>query len=406
MRVIIVGNGIAGITAARGVAECGVADEIVIYSREHLDYYPRPRLIEMLAGHVPPEAMAQYPHEWYQRRSIHTMLGHEAVSIDREAHEVTFGDGSTHPYDKLVLAMGAHGWVPPIQGADQAGVFTLRTIDDALAISKRALEARSIVCIGGGLLGLDTSMALARSGATLTILEALPCLLPRQLDREGASVLQHLIEGSGARVITDAVCQQVQGNGQVQAVLLKSGEVIPADLVIVSAGVRSNISLAQSAGLRCNRGIIVDERMQTDDPDIYAVGDCAEFNGMVWAIIPVALAQARVAAAQICGQHDVLYADMPPITTLKVTGIDLTSIGEVNPQGGDYVEKRYASADGAVYKKLVIREGRIVGAILLGNRDDVRAVNQLITRSVSVAPYVDKLLSNELSLADIVKAQD
>ena len=405
MRVIIIGNGVAGVTVARGIAECGAASAIKVYSRESVNYYPRPRLIEMLAGQVPPEAMAQYPDEWYQRRSICTVLSHEAVAIDREARTVTFSDGHAHSYDKLVLAMGASGWVPPIVGADQPGVFTLRTLDDALAIHERATTAKNIVCIGGGLLGLDTSMALARSGAQITILEALPWLLPRQLDREGARVLQRLIEDSGARVITGAVTQEVQGNGQVHAVLLKSGEVIPADLVIVSAGVRSNIGLAQKAGLSCNRGIIVNERMQTDDPAIYAVGDCAEFNGVVWAIIPVALAQARVAAAQVCGQSDVLYEDMAPSTSLRVTGVDLTSIGEVNPKDGEYIEKRYASPDGAVYKKLVIREGRVVGAILLGDREDVRPVNQLITKGVTVTPYVDKLLSDELSLADIVKAQ-
>jgi nitrite reductase (NADH) large subunit len=405
MRVIIIGNGIAGITAARGIAECGAASAITIYSRESYNYYPRPRLIEMLAGHMPPEAMAQYPDEWYQRRSICAVLGHEAVAIDREVHEVTFGDGHAHPYDKLVLAMGASGWVPPIQGIDQPGVFTLRTLEDALAIHERATQAKHIVCIGGGLLGLDTSMALARSGAHITIIEALPWLLPRQLDREGASVLQRLIEGSGARVITGAMTQRVQGNAQVHGVLLKSGEMIPADMVIVSAGVRSNIGLAQRAGLSCNRGILVNERMQTTDPDIYAVGDCAEFSGVVWAIIPVALAQARVAAAQVCGQQDVLYADMAPSTTLKVTGVDLTSIGEVNPQDGEFTEKRYASPDGAVYKKLVIREGRVVGAILLGDREDVRVVNQLISQGITVTPWVDKLLSDELSLADIVQAQ-
>ncbi|MGI6376869.1 MAG: NAD(P)/FAD-dependent oxidoreductase [Anaerolineae bacterium] len=404
MRVIIIGNGVAGVNVARAIAECGVASEIVIYSREAYSYYPRPRLIELLTGDQPLDAIAQYPDDWYQRRNIEVRLGREAVAIDRHGHRVTFADGSVDTYDKLVLAIGAKGWVPPIEGADQEGVHTLRTVVDADAIRAEAHRAKNVVCIGGGLLGLDTSMALARSGARPVILEALPWLMPRQLDREGAAVLQALIEARGVRVYTGVQVQEIVGNGHVRAVRLKSGQEHPADLVVISAGVRSNISLAQTAGLSCNRGIIVNEHMQTDDPDIYAVGDCAEYHGIVWAIIPVALAQARIAGAQICGQSGVHYEDLPPSTTLKVTGIDLTSIGEVNPQEGAYIEKRYQNAGGSVYKKLVIRDGHIVGAILLGDRDDVRAVNQLMSRGIDVGPYLDRLFTDDLSLADIVKA--
>jgi len=187
-------------------------------------------------------------------------------------------------------------------------------------------------------------------------------------------------------------------------VKLNSGEELPADLVVISAGVRSNIKLAQTAGLTCNRGIVVNERMQTNDSAIYAVGDCAEYHGMVWGIIPVALAQAQVASAQICGQTDRLYQEVTPSTTLKVSGIDLTSIGEVNPQGGEFIEKRQRNAKGSVYKKLVIREGRVVGAILLGDRSDVRAVNTLISHGFDVTPHLDRLLSEGSSLAGIVKA--
>ncbi|MEN6479637.1 MAG: FAD-dependent oxidoreductase [Anaerolineales bacterium] len=404
MRVVIIGNGVAGVNTARAVADCGVASEIALFSRERYHYYPRPRLIEMLAGEVQPEALPQYPAAWYERRGIRVELGQEAVSIDRQAHSVMFANGRVEPYDRLVLATGATCWVPPIEGANRQCVYTLRTLDDAKAIRVCATQARHIVCIGGGLLGLDTSMAFAHSGASLTILEALPWLLPKQLDREGAAVLQRLIEATGARVLTGVQVQAIAGDGRVRSVTLNSGEELPADTVLISAGVRSNTSLAVQAGLTCNRGIIVNERMQTDDPDIYAVGDCAEVHGMVWAIIPVALAQAKVAAAQVCGQADVLYEDVVPSTTLKVTGIDLTSIGEVNPQGGDFLEKRYQNANGSVYKKLVIRDGRAVGAILLGDREDVRAVNQLISLGIPLTPYLDRLFAPDFPLIEIVKA--
>ncbi|NLX35752.1 MAG: NAD(P)/FAD-dependent oxidoreductase [Chloroflexi bacterium] len=405
MRVIIIGNGVAGVNVARAIADSGVADELIIYSCEKHNYYPRPRLIELLTGDLPPEAIAQYPDDWYQRRKIDVRLGCCVAAIDRDARRITLADGGHDTYDKLVLAIGAHSWVPPIAGAERQGVHTLRTVRDAETIGAQARKAENVVCIGGGLLGLDTSMALVRCGASPVILEALPWLMPRQLDREGAAVLQALIEARGAHVRVGVQVEEIIGDGRVRSVRLKSGEELPADLVVVSAGVRSNLLLAQQAGLSCNRGIIVNERMETDDPDIYAVGDCAEFKGMVWAIIPVALAQARVAAMQICGQGDGLYEGVVPSTTLKVTGIDLTSIGEVNPQEGMFVEKRYQNAAGSVYEKLVIRDRRIVGAILLGDRSDVRAVNQLISRGVDVAPYIDRLFTAGLSLADIVNAQ-
>lgn len=307
-----------------------------------------------------------------------------------------------HPYDRLVLATGARSWVPPIPGSDLNGVYTLRTLVDGMALCKKAAESRYAVILGGGLLGLDTSWALRAYELDITVVEALPRLLPRQLDREGAAVLQTKLEAQGLHFAIGDQCAAIEGNGHVQRIALKSGQVLPADIVVISAGVRPNITLAQEAGIACNRGIIVDDRMRTSAPDVYAVGDVAEFNGITWAIIPAALAQARVAAAQIVGDSEIVYEDIVPSTTLKVSGIDLTSIGEVNPERPGFIEVR-DSANG-VYRKVVIRDGRVVGAIVLGNRNHVRAISQLIARGVDVSHHLDELFREGFDLMGLARS--
>lgn len=405
MQVAIIGNGVAGVTTARYVAERDPAIEITIYSREPYPYYPRPRLIDFVAGDVPLDSMPQYDGDWYARRGIETCLDCEVTAIDPAGHNLTLSTGEQHTYDRLVLATGASSFIPPIEGIDTPGVCALRTLGDAVRLSQEAHSCDRIVILGGGLLGLDSAVSLSHYDVDITVVEALPWLLPRQLDREGAELLQHLIEARGIRIVAGELCLKVLSNDRIEGVQLKSGVRLNACLLLVSAGVRSNIALATGAGLACNRGVIVNERMQTSDPDIYAVGDCAEFEGRVWGIIPAALAQARVAGAQIAGATEVLYEDIVPSTTLKVSGIDLTSLGEVNPEGDGFQEYRFLDEPHGVYKKLVVRDGRVVGAILLGDRTDLQAVNRLVSQEIDVSAVADQMLTPDFDLAAWVRAQ-
>ena len=389
MRVIIVGNGVAGTTAARLIAERDQGVEVVLCSDEPYLYYPRPRLIDLVGCQVSPEQMPQFPPEWYAQRGITLRLNCRVEAVYPEARRVLFQNGEEMTYDRLMLATGARAWVPPISGADLPGVYTLRTLADGLALCQAAHQAKHAVVLGGGLLGLDASSALLAHGLEITVVEVMPRLLPRQLDAEGAAVLQARLEARGLRFVIGEGCVAIEGDGRVRQIVLQSGRVLPAEMVVISAGVRANTALAQAAGLACGRGVVVDDRMQTSAPDIYAAGDVAEFRGVMWGIIPAALAQARVAAAQIVGESEVRYEEIVPSTTLKVSGIDLTSIGEVNPERPGFEEVRF-SQDG-VYKKAVLREGRIVGAIILGDRAEVRAINQLIAKGVDVSPYAEDL---------------
>jgi len=409
MKLVIIGNGVAGVTVARHVAERAPAIEIVIYSGESYPYYPRPRLIDLLAGRVSLDELALYPPEWYESHRIRTVLGTSVTEVRPDAHEILLADGASDQYGKLVLATGASPWVPPIPGVDLEHVHVLRTVADALALRDRAQQSKRAVVLGGGLLGLDTAAALCARGIEVCTIEALPRLLPKQLDPEGAEVLGKIIASKGVQFIAGDVCARLEGEGRVERVYLKSGRVIETDLVVVSTGIRSNTQLAAAACLACQRGITVNDRLQTTHPDIYAVGDAAEFHQRVWGIIPAAVAQARVAAAQIVGDTGVVYEDIVPSTTLKVTGVDLTSIGVVNPQeeagAAGFSEVRYTNAEAGVYKKLVLRDGRVVGAIVLSDRSDLRAINQLIAQQVDVSAHAHMLLSEGFDLMSLVRGQ-
>jgi len=403
MKLVIIGNGVAGVTTARYVADRDPSIEVAIYSDESYPYYPRPRLIDLIAGDAFPQEITFYSEEWYTKRGIGIELGRCGVALDPEAHRVTMADGEVVGYDALLLANGAHAWVPPIRGTDLDGVYTLRSMDDALALRERALKSRHVVVLGGGLLGLDLSHAIRAHHVRVTVVELLPRLLPRQLDTEGAGVLQGIIERGGVRIITGQACTLIEEQNAARRVHLSGGEVLDADMIVISAGVRSNLQLAQSGGLACNKGVVVDERLRTSNPDILAVGDVAEFGERVWGIIPAALAQARVAAAQIAGDTGVIYHGIVPSTTLKVTGIDVTSIGEVIPEhDGNVVEVRRSEPEAGVYEKLVVRHGQVVGAIFVGDRSDVGTVTQLMSRRVDVSPYLDTILSKEFNIRSLL----
>lgn len=403
MKLVIIGNGVAGVTTARYVTDRDPSIKVAIYSEESYPYYPRPRLIDLIAGDASPDAIAFYPRDWYANRGIDIHLETCAVALEPEAHRVMLADGEATGYDLLLLANGAHAWVPPIPGADSDGVFTLRSMEDALAIRDRARASHHVVVLGGGLLGLDLAHAIRTHQERVTVVELLPRLLPRQLDEEGASVLQGIIEHGGVHVLTDRMCTLIEGDGAVRRIHLKNGETIATDMVVISAGVRPNVELAQSGGLTCNKGVVVDERLRTSHPDVLAVGDVAEFHERVWGIIPAALAQARVAAAQIAGDTGVLYHDIVPSTTLKVTGIDVTSIGEAIPEhNGDATEVRRSDPSAGVYEKLVVRNGRVVGAIFVGDRSNIGPVSQLMSRKVDVSPYLETLLRQEFDMRSLL----
>lgn len=384
MRFVIVGGGVAGITAALELANRRLG-KVAVFSDETYPYYYRPQLTEFLAGGITLERLLRRDLAWYRGRGIDVYLGRSVTRIEPDTRTITLEDGTRVEYDKLLLATGSVPFVPPFNGVEKRGVFTWRTLADTLELEQAAVSCGKTVVLGGGLLGLEAARGLLGFCGDVTVLEFFPRLLPRQLDVEGAAVLQQFVESLGIRVVVGAQTEEIVGDQAVAGLRLKDGREFPAGMVLVPAGVRCQARLAQEAGLTVDRGIVVDEYMATSAPDIYAAGDAVVFKGYSWAIAPIAQAQGRVAAVNMAGDSTI-YDAVVPSTTLKVVGIDVSSVGLVNPETDDYVEIRVMDAEFNVYKKIVLHRGRIVGSIVINNKALAKALESRIAQREVMTP--------------------
>jgi nitrite reductase (NADH) large subunit len=312
------------------------------------------------------------------------------TGIDRDAREVRLGTGDRLGYDRLILTMGSRSHVPEIDGFGRSGTFVLRTADDALAIRAYAQRtgARQAVVAGGGLLGLEAAYALQKLGLRTAVLERSDRLLRRQLDARASAILQAYLQGLGLEIVTQAETAAAVGNGRVEKVMLTDDRLGPADVFVVAAGIAPNVELAADAGLQTGRGIVVDDHMRTADPAVLAAGDVAEWRAEVLGLWPTAVAQAEVAADNAVGGSKA-YEGVVPVTILKVVGIELASIGRFEPaSAGDEV---IALEEDGRYRKLVVSEGRIVGAILLGHSREVALVRTAIDERLEIGHRLDAL---------------
>ncbi len=398
MRVLIIGNGVAGTMAAKTLRELDSQVAIDILSEEKYHYYPRPNLIEFLAGLRPLEKIFAFPEEWSERQRIGISLATPARRLDPEKKVVELANGKKEKYDSLLLCPGASASLPPIKGANLKGVFTLRTIDDALQIIERLRTHNKAVVIGGGLLGLETARGLKQRGAEVTVVEFFDRLLPRQLDAAGASLLQKQIEGFGIRVLTNRVTEEILGPDEVSGVRLKSDETLEAGLVIIAAGIKPNISLASEAGLKVNKGVVVDDYLRTSQADIYAAGDVIEHRGRLYGIIPAAFDQARAAAANILRQPKP-YEGTVPSNSLKVMGISLTSAGLIQGEGEGFQEIGQVDEARGIYKKIVLEKNKLVGAIWMGTKKGVNEIVRAVASRANVEPWKNDLLSEDFDFS-------
>ena len=328
MRVVIIGNGVAGVTTARRVRELDDSADVRIVTSESCHFYSRPRLPELIAGELELDDILMLPPDWYASRGIDVRLSATVTSVDPASHSLALDTGETVEWDRLVIASGADAFVPPIPGVDLDGVFSVRSVSDALALREWVHGRRNAVVIGGGLLGLELARSLSHAGLEVTVLEFADWLLHRQLDEDGAALLQSALRGLGIGTLTSAQTDAILGDGHVARVALKDGRTIPAEAVVVSTGVRSTISFLDGSGIQTDRAVVVDEGMRASTPDVFAVGDAAEYQGVSWGIIPVALAQAEVAARFVTGDESQPYVPVPPSNTLKVAGIYVFSLHE------------------------------------------------------------------------------
>jgi nitrite reductase (NADH) large subunit len=363
-RAVVVGGGIAGLSAAEAIRAAAPEASVVLVTNEPSAPYYRLNLTRYLAGEVTAADLPLHDEAWYADQRIEVRTSCRTESLDLEARRVNLDGGESVPYDRLVIATGAHPFVPPIPGAETAGVVTLRTREDAEGILSLGRRGDPVVVIGGGVLGLETAGALARRGAAVTVLEGFGWLMPRQLNREAAEFLARHVAGLGITLRHGARVSGIEGARRVEAVALADGTRIPAGLVILAAGVRPNTHLARRAGMTVNQGIVVDNHLAASAPDVYAAGDAAEHAGILYGTWAPSQFQGSIAGMNAAGAEAV-YGGQPRSNTLKVLGIELLSIGLVEPPDGSYVAVDEGAGD--CYQRFILRDGALVGAILVGD---------------------------------------
>jgi NADPH-dependent 2,4-dienoyl-CoA reductase/sulfur reductase-like enzyme/ferredoxin len=392
-RVVVVGNGIAGITAADYVRRNHPECSIDVVADETHQLYNRMAITRLIYGRSAMLGLYLNAESWSESRSITEWLNTRAQAIDRDNGRISLGTGEELAWDRLILATGSQSFVPPIGGWGTPGTFVLRTAADAIEVRAFAQlnKARRAVVAGGGLLGLEAAYALHKLGLATTVLERSERLLRRQLDERAAELLHRYLEGLGISVWTQAETAEVSHNGRVGEVVLKDARTAEAEVLIAAAGIAPNLELAKEAGLETNRGVIVDDHMRTSDERIFAAGDVAEFHGQVAGLWPAAVDQARVAAEAAVLAETSPYQGTVPVTVLKVVGVDLTSIGEIEPRSEDDEVLVQEDESELRYGKLLISDGQIIGAILLGYSREVAHVTSAVKQGWDVTPVLDAL---------------
>jgi nitrite reductase (NADH) large subunit len=389
-RYLIVGNGVAGTTAAENIRKLDKEGRISIVTEEAIPFYWRIQLNEYIAGEVKEEKLLAKKQEWYKDQGIELKLKTRIQGAEAQGKVLVSQDNQKFPYDRLLIATGSHSFVPPIKGAEKKGIFTMRSYQDARNITDWSKGIHDVVLIGGGLLGLEAGNALRKLGKKVMVVEFFPRLLPRQLDVPGAGRLQTMMENMGFSFRLGAKTQEMTGEGRVEGVVLERGETIPAGMVIISAGVRPNLEMAKALGLDQDKGVKVDDRLMTSGPDIFAAGDVAEYKGVPYGIWPAAMEQGRVAGINMAG-GEAVYKGSVMASTLKVVGIDLASAGEIDVD--NKFESKTVSKE-RVYKKIVIDNNRITGCIMLGDTKGFNKITKMMAEKEDISGIEDRLLAD------------
>ena len=402
LKLVVIGNGMAGI---RTVEEILVLApdlyEITVFGAEPHPNYNRILLSPVLAGEQKLQDIILNDLEWYQSHGIRLHLGKAITHIDRHKRVVTAADGTVEPYDRLLLATGSNPFILPIPGKDLPGVISYRDIADTNAMISAASQFKHAVVIGGGLLGLEAANGLKLRGMDVTVIHLMPWLMERQLDKTASQMLQKSLEQRGLSFRLECQTQELLAgtDGRVAQIRFKDGSELPADLVVMAVGIKPNTALAEKVGLHVNRGVVVNDTMQTFDPRIYAVGECANHRGIAYGLVAPLFDMARVAANHLAQLGIGRYSGSVTSTKLKVTGIDLFSAGDFNATDG-VEEITLSDPIGGVYKKLVLRDDKLIGACLYGDTADGSWYFKLLREGKPIHELRDRLMFGESNLGD------
>ena len=399
-RLILIGNGMAGVRALEELLKIAPdLYDIEVFGAEPYGNYNRILLSPVLAGEKSVHDITLNPPVWYADNGIVLHAGCEVTAIDRANRQAVARDGSRTRYDRLLLATGSNPFVLPVPGHDLPGVVSFRDIADVEVMLEAAKHYRRAIVIGGGLLGLEAANGLMKQGMDVTVVHLSDTLMERQLDTAAAALLRASLEARGLRVLTQRQTQAILGDARVRAVRFADGEEIPADLVVMAVGIRPNIALAKQAGLHCQRGVVVNDTMQTFDPRVYAVGECVQHRGETYGLVAPLFEQAKVCANHLAKVGIARYEGSVTSTKLKVTGIDLFSAGDFTG-GADSDELVFKDQARGVYKKLVVRDNRVCGAVLYGDTADGPWYFQLMREGTDVSHLRDSLLFGQALIGD------
>ncbi|MDC7288583.1 FAD-dependent oxidoreductase [Blautia schinkii] len=375
---VILGNGAAGLSAAKAIRERDKTGSIVMVSNEAYSTYNRPMLTKSMVAELDAEEIAVEPASWYEENKVYQVLNREVKAIDTEHKEVEFSDGSKVKYTKLIYALGSECFIPPIEGADKPEVIAIRRMADIEKIEKLLDRVNNVVVIGGGVLGLEAAWELKKAHKGVTVLELAPQIMGRQLDLAASEMLTAISESNGISIHTGVEIAAIDGDGAVSGVRLKDGTVYPAELVIVSAGVRANTAVAKAAGLEINRAVVVNARMETSVEDIYACGDCAEYEGVNYAIWPQAVEQGKTAGANAAGEA-LEYTTVSAGLSFHGMNTALYAIGD-NGKNPNLIYRTVEFKDMGrkQYEKYYFLNNRLCGAILLGDTSRMAAITEAV----------------------------
>ena len=387
-RLVIVGNGMAGLRCLEEIlARAPGQFEITVVGAEVVAAYNRVLLSALLAGEVAAVDVLLRPERWYAAQQIDLITGQVAEVLDSAVRCVRLQNGRAIAFDILVLATGSDPIRLSVPGCGLKGVATFRTLGDIAAFERFAASRRPAVVIGGGLLGIEAAYGLARRGVAVTLVHLADRLMERQLDAEGAALLAEAITAKGVRVLLGANTRAIHGTDEAQAVELADGRRLACGLVIMAIGIRPRAALAVSGGLPTNRGIIVDDRMETSLKGVFAIGECAEHRGICYGLVEPCYEQAKVAAAAIAGEAS-SYRGSALATNLKVSGVPVFSAGDFEGTGEAIIVRDVGVPS---FRKLVTRDGRLTGAVLVGDVAEAAWYWELIRSRVLVTPFRDAL---------------
>ena len=405
-KLVLIGNGMAGIRTIEEVLKINPEGfDITVFGTEHYPNYNRIQLSKVLQGDTTLKDITLNEWQWYEDYNIRLYPGETVTSIDKDKQMVYTDKGKVQPYDKLIIATGSNPFMLPLPGADKEGVIAFRNIKDTETIVEYAKKHKKAAVIGGGLLGLEAARGLLNLGMEVDVIHIQDYLMERQLDRKAGKLLQKELEKQGMNFLLEKATTEILGRKDVTGLQFKDGSRIKADLVVMAVGIKPNVSLALEAGIPISRGILVNDHLETEVPNIYAVGECAEHRGMVYGLVAPLYQQGQALAQHLCGVVGEGYKGSVLSTQLKVSGVDVFSTGKINEDENTKVSILHDDLRG-VYQKILFEEEKMVGAVLFGDTRNGNKLLNFIKKGISVEEYLEATQNPETEVSSVAELPD